>query len=64
MIMNEIELIELVLGLNQVIQGLFRKYELSRISSNTVTLDTNVCISKSTLAFIINMIPFDVTWIK
>ena len=62
--MNDIEWFEWVLGLNQVIQGLFHKYEFLRILSNTITLDTNVCISKSTLAFVINMIAFDMSWIK
>ena len=44
MIMNEIEWFVLILDLNDLIQGLFRKYEFLRISSNTATLDTNARI--------------------
>ena len=59
-IMNEIELIELILDLNQVIRGLFRKYKFSRISSNTETLDTRMCISRSTLTPVLGASSFDV----
>ena len=60
MIMNVIKWFELVLGLNQVIQGLFCKYEFSYILSNTITFDTNACISTSTLTSVIGAIPFNV----
>ena len=57
-------LIKLSLGSNKVEQELFRKYGLSRISSNTEILDTNACISKSTLIFIIDSSAFDLKLVK
>ena len=58
--MNELEWFRLT----QVMQGLFRKYEITRISSNTETIDTRMCISRSTLTFVIVAIPFGVNWFK
>ena len=58
--MNEIE----QFGSNEGKQGLFRKYGFSRVLLNTVIIDANACISKSTLVFIIGLIVFDLKWIK
>ena len=62
--LNETKLIKLSLDSSKEERRLFRKYRFSRILSNTVTLDTITCISKSTLTFIIDLIPFDLKWIK
>ena len=64
MILNEVELIESILDSTKGKQGLLCKYEFSRILLNTVTLDTNTCISKSTLTSIIDPSAFDLKWIK
>ena len=45
-------------------QRTFRKYEFSSILSNTVTLDTNACISESMLTSVINLNSFNENWIK
>ena len=63
MSLSEIKLFELILDLNHVV-GLFRKYEFPRILLNTVTLDTNTCISKSTLISVIDLSSFDENWIR
>ena len=59
MTLNEINEVELILNSTKGRQGLFRKYGFSRILLNTVTLDTNAWISKSTLTFVIGEISFD-----
>ena len=63
-VMNVIKWIEMVLGFNWGIQGLFRKYEFPHIASNAETLDTYTYISSSMLTSVIIAIPFDVNWIK
>ena len=62
--LDETKLTELNLSTNKMEQGLFRKYEFSHILSNTVTLDTIMCISRSTLTFIIDLSPFDLRLVK
>ena len=62
--LKEPKLIELSLDSNKEEQGLLGKYGFSHILSNIVTLDTIACISKSTLTFVIDLIPFDLKWIK
>ena len=59
MTLNEINEVELILNSTKERQGLFRKYGFLRILLNTVTLDTNAWISKSTLTFVIGAISFD-----
>ena len=62
--LNETKLIKLSLDSNKEEQRHFRKYGFSCILSSAVTLDTNACISKSLLTFIIDLSPFGLKWNK